>query len=104
ERKFAKADEWRKWVGSDVESLREASTTAVTTYPQGMSHTGVWDGSGNVWEWTSHPSAPGSATMALRGGAWLSDARSARVSYRGGTLPVHFAGDVGVRVVVAPVL
>jgi formylglycine-generating enzyme required for sulfatase activity len=48
-------DEWRKWIGSDAESWREASTTAVTTYPQGVSKTGVWDGSGNVWEWLDNP-------------------------------------------------
>ena len=54
-----------KWPTSNAESLREASTTAVTTYPR-VSKIGVWDGSGNVWEWMANPSAPGDNEMALR--------------------------------------
>jgi formylglycine-generating enzyme required for sulfatase activity len=98
-------DEWHKWIGSSTESWREASTTAVTTYPQGVSKTGAWDGSGNVWEWMNHPHGSSDAGMApLRGGAWSYDRRGARVSYRLRDHPVFFFSVIGVRVVVAPVL
>ena len=97
-------DEWRKWIGSDAESRREASTTAVTTYPQGVSKTGVWDGSGNVWEWMDNPHESSDTEMPLRGGAWHHDRRVARVSYRYRTHPADFVDVIGLRVVVAPVL
>jgi Sulfatase-modifying factor enzyme 1 len=66
---FADDDAWRKWFGSDTESWREASLTAVTTYPQGVSSTGIWDGSGNAREWLRDSAASGSNTRPLRGGA-----------------------------------
>ena len=102
--KFTNNDAWLQWIGSDTESWREAGTTAVTTYPQGASKAGIWDGSGNVWEWMGNPYTRGSDTMALRGGAWDSSARNARVSYRVDARPDDFIGSAGVRVVVAPVL
>jgi formylglycine-generating enzyme required for sulfatase activity len=93
-----------KWMQSAAEPRSEASTTAVTTYPQGASKTGVWDGSGNVWEWMNHPHESSDTTMPLRGGAWNHDRRSARVSYRPCLYRDGFTGLIGVRVVVAPVL
>jgi formylglycine-generating enzyme required for sulfatase activity len=97
-------DEWRKWIVSDAESWREASTTAVTTYPQGASKTGVWDGSGNVWEWMNHPYKSSDTEMPLRGGAWGRSRRYARVSSRARFHPELFHDLIGLRVVVAPVL
>jgi len=104
ERRFSRESEWKNWIGSDAESLREASTTAVTTYPQGVSKTGVWDGSGNVWEWMDNPYTPRHNEMALRGGAWGLNSRFARVSFRYHSHPDLFVGRLGVRVVVGPVL
>lgn len=103
ERRFSSETEWFDWISSDAESWREASTTAVTTYPQGVSKIGVWDGSGNGWEWMDNPYAPGHNEMALRGGAWLDRRMDARVSYRAHNHPDDF-GNVGVRVVVGPAL
>jgi formylglycine-generating enzyme required for sulfatase activity len=97
-------DELLKWIGSDAESWREASTTAVTTYPQGVSKTGVWDSSGNVWEWMTNSQESSDTEMPLRGGAWGGFRLSARVSYRARPHPGSFYGYLGVRVVVAPVL
>jgi formylglycine-generating enzyme required for sulfatase activity len=71
---------------------------------------------GNVWEWTLSQYAEypcksdarndpaGEARRVLRGGAWSSHARDARVSYRTVAHPANVSNDVGVRVVVAPVL
>jgi len=101
-RRFADSDEWVKWISNDAESQREASTTAVTTYPQGVSQTGVWDGSGNVLEWMGNPYEPGGNTMVLRGGAWSLVLWNACVSYRDRAHPGTFNVHVGLRVVVAP--
>jgi hypothetical protein len=43
-------ESWKEEMSSTGEFWREVSTTAVTTYPQGVSQAGMWDGSGNVWE------------------------------------------------------
>jgi formylglycine-generating enzyme required for sulfatase activity len=90
-----------EWLKSD--ELKEASTTAVTTYPGGQSRLGVWDGSGNVWEWMAEPYPPGSDSIALRGGSWYLNQRYARVSSRGSDFPGDFDLYVGFRLVVAPV-
>jgi len=92
-----------KWL-FDIESEREAGITAVTTYPQGVSSTGIWDGSGNVQEWLRDSDASGSDTRPLRGGDWCNIARHARVSHRLRLHPAYFYYGVGFRVVVAPVL
>jgi formylglycine-generating enzyme required for sulfatase activity len=97
-------DERLKWLGSDAESRREASTTAVTTYPQGVSQTGVWDCSGNVWELMGNLYESGDNNMALRGGCWVNDRHLTRVSYRNRARPADFSNGIGLRVVVAPVL
>jgi formylglycine-generating enzyme required for sulfatase activity len=102
-RRFSRETGWLSWIGPDAESWREASTTAVTTYSQGVSKRGVWDGSGNVWEWMANPYAPGHNEMALRDGAWVGSLRDARVSARNHGHPDNFSTAIGVRVVVGPV-
>ena len=74
---------------------------------------GLYDMSGNVWEWTqdcSHPSyvgapADGSAweepeckSRILRGGSWLSGPQYSRSTLRFGFSPKFRAGDFGFRV------
>jgi formylglycine-generating enzyme required for sulfatase activity len=96
--------QWIEWLTSDTQSRREAGTTAVTTYPRGASKVGVWDNSGNVWEWMTNTYEPGGNEMALRGGAWDSDRGNALVSSSTHSRPVIFNLGIGVRVVVGPVL
>ena len=72
----------------------------------------LWDGAGNVWEWTSSlykpypyraddgredPSAPG--RRVTRGGSWASNGRLARCAYRDDDHPDGFDDDYGFRVV-----
>ncbi|MBI1876893.1 MAG: SUMF1/EgtB/PvdO family nonheme iron enzyme [Chloroflexi bacterium] len=99
-REFKDDQEWQDWVGSEAESWREAGTTAVTTYPQGASPNGLWDGSGNVWEWTAQVDKDG--RVPLRGGSWLGIRRIARVSSRYVNHPDAFYYLIGFRCVVAP--
>jgi formylglycine-generating enzyme required for sulfatase activity/energy-coupling factor transporter ATP-binding protein EcfA2 len=100
-RDLSQVEDWQKWYES--EARREASTTAVTTFPQGRSRTGLWDGSGNVWEWMANSYEPGGDTIALRGGSWFNTRRFARLSCRDYHPPDGFSSLVGFRVVVAPV-
>ena len=54
---------------------------------------------GNVWEWTADPFAPG--RMATRGGSYLCHAsycRRYRVSARSANAPDDSAGNLGFRV------
>jgi formylglycine-generating enzyme required for sulfatase activity len=69
-------------------------TTAVCNYPQGESPTGVWDMSGNVFEWTK--------PRVVRGGSWVNLHWGARCASRFRDLPVIRDDYVGFRVVVSP--
>lgn len=90
---------------------RVLRTTPVGVYPH-VGPLGLWDGAGNVWEWTTtlykpYPyraedgredlTAPG--WRVLRGGSWGSDRRFARCAYRTGLHPGNFSYFVGFRVV-----
>lgn len=94
-------EEWRKWLKS--ESYRESGLTAVTTYPQGVSQAGVWDGCGNVWEWMINDYVEKSYEKTVRGGSWSFNLGDAYVSTRGNLHPGNFIISVGFRVTMAAV-
>jgi formylglycine-generating enzyme required for sulfatase activity/energy-coupling factor transporter ATP-binding protein EcfA2 len=93
---------WEKWVRE--KSYERAGSTAVCTYPDGVSPERVWDGAGNVWEWMASEWEPGSGTRALRGGSWVFHHRNARCAYRNHNHPDLFDNSIGFRLVVAPAL
>jgi len=95
-RDLSDIDTWIKWAHERPEYV---ATTAVCTYPQGMSCDGVWDLSGNVWEWTA--SSWDTDNKVLRGGSWDYDGRLARCAFHGGNVPVNFYYYVGFRVVLS---
>jgi formylglycine-generating enzyme required for sulfatase activity len=76
-------------------------TTAVCTYAQGVSLTGAWDMSGNVWEWTCSPWSQNDKSPVVRGGSWSSYRRLVRCAYRVRNGPGDFINNIGFRVVVS---
>ncbi|MCP5191426.1 MAG: SUMF1/EgtB/PvdO family nonheme iron enzyme, partial [Pseudomonadales bacterium] len=84
-------------------------TTAVGIYPAGQNATlGLYDLSGNVWEWCRNKykdpddeAVDGSnAWRVLRGGSWGYGADDARAAYRDGNNPAARSGISGFRLVV----
>jgi formylglycine-generating enzyme required for sulfatase activity len=64
---------------------------------------GIWDLSGNVWEWTSDPHKRRRNASYLIGGSWFNEGRSATASAAVDFNLRHRLDHNGFRVVVAPI-
>jgi formylglycine-generating enzyme required for sulfatase activity len=82
--------------------------TTVGSYEAGKSPYGVYDMTGNVWEWVddwfdAHPGSTntnpdyGQKSRVLKGGAWLDPGNSLHSANRGGLNPEHSFGNIGFR-------
>jgi len=85
------------------------ATTAVGSFPQGVSPCGALDMSGNVWEWcltqwrgnykTAADEDPeGERSRVLRGGSYYNDRTNVRCAFRTGTFPGSWNVSYGFRV------
>lgn len=103
--------------GNEVDKVAWSGDEYGSTHPVGQKQPNVWglyDMSGNVWEWTqdcAHPDYKGAPTdgaawevegecksRMLRGGSWLSGPQYGRVGLRFGFAPNFHASDFGFRV------
>jgi len=108
ERAARSTDGWEYPWGDEFEAWRAntwengcGNTMAACTYPQGASPEGLWDGVGNVWEWTASEWEPASERRVVRGGSWNYDQWLARCTIRFRNFPGGFVNNVGMRVVVS---
>lgn len=72
------------------------------THPVGQlkpNSLGLYDMTGNVWEWCSTLYEKGKPYRVLRGGAWNDDAQSCRCTFRNDSTPGYRSDDFGFRLV-----
>ena len=87
---------------SDSTGSGLGGTTGVCTFPQGVSPSGAWDMSGNIWEWTCSWYDEDKKYRIVRGGSWIGYQWFARSSFCNWSIPLMFNDDLGFRVVIAP--
>lgn len=79
-RTYPWGEDWVNGKYCNSAEAKNGGTTSVDDYPEGVSPYGVWDLSGNVWEWTSSNHESGGCTM--RGGSWIVNGCDLRASLR----------------------
>lgn len=99
------------WLHSKEFRQTQPSPTTVMTFPRGRNESGIWDGAGNVWEWTKSWSEERwckeeeleegiCMRRELRGGSWDKARSYCLCTYAFGHGPGGFFDTVGFRVVI----
>lgn len=85
------------WYGNNSQP---GGNSGQSTHPVGQKLAngyGLYDMSGNVWQWMENKYDNEHDWRALRGGSWINDPRLVRAAYRGGRGPT-FRSNIGFRV------
>lgn len=94
-REYSWGEDWLDGKYCNSIEAKIVGTTPVDEFPEGVSPYGVWDMSGNVWEWTATPHESGG--YALRGGSRGYDVSGVRSSVRLRIMPVGSSCYIGFR-------
>ena len=99
-RKYPWGDDWvdGKYCNSKEAGIK--GTSPVDQYPDGVSQYGIWDMSGNIWEWTASKGIFGQHI--LRGGSWSYDDGDVRSANRYWVSPGNAWFNVGFRCARSP--
>lgn len=108
QREYPYEDEFDPTKGNTYEPSI-GQTSAVGIFPQGASPYGIYDMSGNVWEWClneydspENARLSGTARRVVRGGSWRGYLGYARCASRFGFDPLYRLSVSGLRVVCVP--
>ena len=94
-RTYPWGEDWQSGKYCNSSEANKGSTTRVDAYPAGISPYGVWDMSGNVWEWTA--SKFDDERYVLRGGASNVIHNSVHSAYRSRGIPAYAYSYYGFR-------
>ncbi len=102
-----KAQDVYKYAGSAIvaEVAWYADNAEETTHKVGEKQPnslGIYDMSGNVWEWCADCSDEACAYRVHRGGSWFEQASTCGVAIRGASTVRYWGGDLGLRLVLVP--